>query len=84
MGVKITEKRAGELEWEYAAASRNIYDTLIDIDSDDSGDDDNPDVTDTIEDSRDCTGKDDRLPGRLLSGYGVMRHHLDGELRRYR
>ena len=50
------------MEWAYAVASRNIYDTLIDIDeSDDSGDDDNPDVTCTIEDSRDCTGKDDYL-----------------------
>ena len=48
---QITEKRTGELEWEYAVASRNIFDTLIDIDeSNDSGDDDNPDTTGTIED----------------------------------
>ena len=57
---QITEKRTGELEW--AVASRNIYDTLIDLDeSDDSGDDDNPDATGTIKDSRDGTGKDDYL-----------------------
>ena len=44
----------------FSAACRNIYDTLIDIEeSDDSGDDDNPDATGTMEDSRDCTGKDD-------------------------
>ena len=49
-----------ELEWAYAVASRNIYDTLIDIDeSDDSGNDDNPDATGTMEDSRDCTRKND-------------------------
>ena len=65
---EITGKRTGELEWEYAVASRNIYDTVIDIDeSDDSGDNDNPDTTGTIEDIRDCTGsmgtlqKDDNL-----------------------
>ena len=39
---EITE-RIGELEWEYAVASRNINDTLRDIDEgDDSDDDDNP------------------------------------------
>ena len=26
---QITEKRTGQLAWEYAVASRNIYDTLI-------------------------------------------------------
>ena len=57
---QITEKGTGELEWAYAVASRNIYDTLIDIDkSDDSGNDDNPDATATMEDYRDSIGKND-------------------------
>ena len=57
---QITAKKTGELVWAYAEASRNIYDTLIDTDeSDDSGDDDNPDTTGTMEDSSDSTGKDD-------------------------
>ena len=45
---KITEKRIGELEWEYAVASRNIYDTLKDIDEGDENYD--PKTTGTTED----------------------------------
>ena len=53
---EITEKRIGELEWEYAIASRNIYDTQRDIDEgDDSGNDANTEVTGTTEDIRECT-----------------------------
>ena len=49
---KITEERTGE----YAVASRNIYDTLRDIDEgDDSGNDDNTEATGTIEDIQECT-----------------------------
>ena len=52
----ITEKRIGKLEWEYAVVSRNVYDTLRDIDeSDDSDDGDNTKATGTIEDIQECT-----------------------------
>ena len=53
---EITEKRIGELEWEYAVASKNIYDTLRDIDEgDDSDDGDNTEVTGTNEATHECT-----------------------------
>ena len=52
---EITEKRIGELEWEYAVASKNICDTLRDIDEgDDSDDGDNTEVTGTTEATQAC------------------------------
>ena len=59
MSTHVRWRNNREENWQtgLGIATRNIYDTLIDIDEvDDSGDNDNPDTTGTIEDIRDCTG----------------------------
>ena len=65
----ITEKRTGQHEWDYAVASRSIYDTLRDrADSDDSNDD-HLNTISTAEDIRDRIGgrETERRGGNMAS-----------------
>ena len=45
----ITEKRTGQLEWEYAITSENIYDALTHRAGSDDIEDEHPDTTSTTE-----------------------------------
>ena len=51
----ITEKKTGQLEWDYAVAFNHIYDTLTDEAYRDDSADDHLDTTSTTEDIRDRT-----------------------------
>ena len=55
----ITEKRTGQVELEYAMASKNIHNVLTDRAGSDEGVDDDPDTISTPEDSQGRTRSTD-------------------------